>query len=114
MPTACLAPEVRLMSVVYAPTVDHADARSLCYHPRPCRCLWSVLPPEARFVSVVYVAAGGCVNARNQVKSMIRAATDCEVQGSSSAVVAMSADSQFMFRDMEGFCDNTPKLPKEK
>lgn len=55
-----------------------------------------MLLPEPVLMSMVGTAA------RNQVKSMIRAATDCDVQGSSSAVVAMSADSQFVIRDVEG------------
>lgn len=65
-----------------------------------------MLLPEAVLMSMVSTAA------RNQVKPMIHAATDCEVQGSSFAVVAMSADSQFVIRDVEGFCDNSPQAPK--
>jgi hypothetical protein len=63
----------RLMFEVYATTEGHAwvyglvasggciDAPGLCYHQRPCGCLWSVPLPEAMVMSVVCVAVEGHV-----------------------------------------------------
>lgn len=89
-----------LTVTVYTATGDHAEARGVCCHQRPCERLWPMLSPETMW------------------KSVIQAVLLLTAEGNETAfaVVLMTVDSQLRKTDIEGFCDSqsTPKTKQDK
>lgn len=79
-----------LMSVVWTATWDHAEVVHMHWGGRTCGYLWSLLSPEAMWIS------------------MTHASTDCKV-GSYFSRVSMTEDSSRK-RDIEGFWDSPSPL----
>lgn len=120
------------------------DLDVLCYHWRPGRCLWSLLPPEAMLMSVICAPLEGHVDVcglslRDVMMVMACAVAEGNVdvcglcyhqktcgspwsvlpltvmfRKTSSAVVLMTADSQLRKRDIEGFCDDPQPHQKKQ
>lgn len=82
--------------------------------PRPCGCLWFILPAETH-AEVQW----SVLPPESMLKSMIYAATDwltVKAKKASFVVVLTTAGSQLRMRYIEGFCDNclpTASLQKE-